>query len=271
MSNDDWLPFAPLDPQEHEKPERPANPNRVPMILGAVAGVLLVAVIVVVSVYLLRATEPTTAAPPAPTTSQAAPQPAPSPSQDPEPSEPVAEEPPAAASTIEVNGSGFTVKTADGTVDHKWADDSGPVIAALTKAFGTAPKEEFVNGDAENWAYDIYVWPGFRLYDVFLGDGGRSRGEVPAPTWIALTSGLPQDVQVANEFGVAVGDSLDQARNKGPFDEFTLTNGRVRLTYGEGRGKFYSNGSREFSAFVESDESGQKVASITYTFRARGQ
>lgn len=271
MSNDDWLPFAPLDPQEHREPERRENPNRVPMILGAVAGVLLVAVIVVVSVYLVRATEPTTAAPAPGQSSQSAPQPAPSTPQDPQPSETPAPEPPAAASTIALNGSGFTVKTADGTFTHTWADDSGPAIAALTKAFGTAPKEDFVNGDAENWAYDIYVWPGFRLYDVFLGDGGRSRSEVPAPTWVTVTSGLPQSVQVTNEFGVAVGDTLDQARSKGPFDEFALTNGHVRLTFGEGRGTFYSNGKREFSAFVESDDATQKVASITYTFRARGQ
>lgn len=271
MSNDDWLPFAPLDPQEHQKPPRPENPNRVPMILGAVAGVLLVAVIVVVSVYLLRATEPTTAAPAPTQSSQAPPQPTPSTPQEPEQSEPAEEEPPAAASTVVMNGAGFTVKTADGEVSHKWADDAAPAIAALTKAFGTAPKEDFVNGDAENWAYDIYVWPGFRLYDVFLGDGGRSRSEVPAPTWVTVSSGVPQDVQITNEFGVAVGDSLDQARSKGPFDEFALPNGHVRLTFGEGRGTFYSNGKREFSAFVDSDESAQKVASITYTFRARGQ
>ena len=271
MSNDDWLPFAPLDPQEHREPERPENPNRVPMILGAIAGVLLVAVIVVVSAYLLRATEPTTAAPPA-ASSPAAPQPAPStPQEQPQPSETPTPEPPAAASTIALNGSGFTITSEDGEFTHRWADDAAPAIAALTEAFGTAPEEDFVNGDAENWAYDIYVWPGFRLYEVFLGDGGRSRSEVPAPTWVTVGAGLPADVQVTNEFGVAVGDTIDQARSKGPFDEFALTNGRLRLTYGEGRGTFYNNGERVFSAFVESDESAQKVATITYTFRARGQ
>jgi hypothetical protein len=270
MSNDDWLPFAPLDPQEHREPEKPRNPNRGPMILGAIAGVLLVAVIVVVSVYLLRVTEPTTAAPAPAQTTDAAPQPTATTPTEEQPTEPVEEEAPA-ASTIAMNGSGFTVTTEDGEVTHRWADDAAPVIAALTEAFGAAPQEDFVNGDAENWAYDIYVWPGFRLYDVFLGDGGRSRSEVPAPTWATVSSGLPDDVQITNEFGVAVGDTIDQARSKGPFDEFALTNGHLRLTYGEGRGTFYSDGGRVFSAFVESDGSAQRVESITYTFRARGQ
>lgn len=270
MSNDDWLPFAPLDPQEHREPERPENPNRVPMILGAIAGVLLVAVIVVVSAYLLRATEPTTAAPPA-ASSPAAPQPAPStPQEQPQPSETPTPEPPAAASTIALNGSGFTITSEDGEFTHRWADDAAPAIAALTEAFGTAPEEDFVNGDAENWAYDIYVWEGFRLYDVFLGDGGRSRDEVPAPTYVAVT-GSPAEVGIVDEFGVAVGDSIDAVRDLGPIDEVELSGGGVRLVLGNNRGTFYNDGKRAFNAFVESDAAGQTVASITYTFRARGQ
>ncbi|MCK6079665.1 hypothetical protein KZX37_03400 [Microbacterium sp. EYE_5] len=270
-NNDDWLPFAPLDPQEHVEPEKkPRNPNRTPMILGAVAGVMLIAAIVVVSVYLLRVTAPTTAGPAASESAEADPAPQPStPQQQPQPSATPTEEAPSTA--IALNGSGFTLTTADGEFTHRWADDPAPAIEALTEAFGTAPEEDFVNGDAENWAYDIYVWKGFRFYDVFLGDGGRSRSEVPAPTYVAVTAGLPADVRVTNEFGITVGQSLDDARAKNPVDEVALTNGRVRLAFGDGRGTFYNDGNRVFSAFVESDESAQEVASVTYVFRARGQ
>lgn len=269
MSNDDWLPFAPLDPQEHEEEEKTRNPNRVPMILGAVAGVLLVAVIVVVSVYLLRVTAPTASEPAPPPAESSEPAPPPPSTSQPTPTPTPTEE--ASTTAIALSGSGFTVTTEEGEFTHRWADDPAPAIEALTEAFGAAPAEDFVNGDAENWAYDIYVWKGFRFYDVFLGDGGRSRSEVPAPTYVSVTPGMPDDVEITNEFGVRVGDSIDQARSKGPFDEFALTSGRLRLIFGEGRGTFYNDGERVFSAFVESDESAQRVATITYTFRARGQ
>jgi hypothetical protein len=238
--------------------------NRTPLILGIVAGVLTVAVIIAL-VLLVTRPSGDTAAPPAPGQSEPE-QPAP---QQPAPEE---TEAPAPEAQIAVNGLGLTITLADGTeLTHAWADDSAPVIEALTELFGEAPTEDFQNGDAENWAYDIYVWEGFRLYDVFLGDGGRSRDEVPAPTYVAITGTGPAEVGIVDEFGVVVGDSMDKVRGLDPTDEVDLSDGRVRIVLGNGRGTFYNDGKRAFNAFVESDGSAQTVASITYTFRARGQ
>ncbi len=239
--------------------------NRTPIVLGLVAGLLLVGVIIAFVLLFTRQTgDPEPAPDEAP--GQSAPQ------------EPTTEEQPAPEETeaapdaeVAVNGVGFTITQADGTeFSHRWADPAAPAIEALSELFGSAPTEDFQNGDAENWAYDIYVWEGFRLYDVFLGDGGRSRDEVPAPTYVAVT-GSPAEVGIVDEFGVAVGDSIDAVRDLGPIDEVGLSGGGVRLVLGNNRGTFYSDGKRAFNAFVESDAAGQTVASITYTFRARGQ
>jgi hypothetical protein len=245
--------------------EPQGGPSRTPLILGIVAGVLTVAVIIALVLLVTRPSGDTTA-PPAPGQSEPEQQPAP---QQPAPDE---SEAPATTGQVAVDGLGLTITQTDGTeLTHAWADDSAPAIEALTELFGEAPTEDFQNGDAENWAYDIYVWDGFRLYDVFLGDGGRSRDEVPAPTYVAITGNAPTEVGIVDEFGVLVGDSMDKVRGLDPTDEVELSDGRVRIVLGNGRGTFYNDGKRAFNAFVESDASAQTVASITYTFRARGQ
>jgi hypothetical protein len=249
--------------------DEPQGPNRTPLILGIIAGVLAVAVIIALVLLVTRPSGDQTTAPPAPEQSEPV---------DPEPQPPApdesAEQPEEVPTTaqVAVNGLGLTITQADGTeFTHAWADDPAAAIEALTELFGEAPAEDFQNGDAENWAYDIYVWDGFRFYDVFLGGGGRSRDEVPAPTYVAITGTTPAEVGIVDEFGVAVGDSMDEARAQDPTDEVDLSDGRVRLAFGNNRGTFYTDGKRAFSAFVESDASTQTVASITYTFRARGQ
>lgn len=240
--------------------------RRTPLILGIIAGVLAVAVVIA---FVLLLTRPSGAQPAAedPPPGQSAP-------QEPAEEQPTPEETEEAAppSELALNGLGLTITQADGTeVTHAWADDPDAAIAALTELFGTEPTEDFQNGDAENWAYDIYIWDGFRFYDVFLGDGGRSRSEVPAPTFVSITGPTPGEVGIVDEFGVSVGDTMDEVRALDPTDEVKLSDGRVRLALGKGRGSFYSDGRRAFNAFVESDAAGTTVASITYTFRARGQ
>lgn len=252
-----------------DEPQDGSGPNRTPLILGIIAGVLTVAVIIALVLLVTRPSGDGTTAPPAPEQSETA---QPEPAQPaPDESDEQPEEAPATAK-VAVNGLGITITQADGTeFTHAWADEAAPAIEALTELFGAAPAEDFQNGDAENWAYDIYVWDGFRFYDVFLGGGGRSRDEVPAPTYVAITGTAPAEVGIVDEFGVAVGDSMEEARAQDPTDEVELSDGRVRLAFGNNRGTFYTDGKRAFSAFVESDASAQTVASITYTFRARGQ
>ncbi|MFS0866100.1 hypothetical protein AB3M83_02040 [Microbacterium sp. 179-B 1A2 NHS] len=244
------------------------RPDRTPIVLGVIAAVLLVAVIVAVSILFSRQSA-NDAPPPAPASSEAPPATGPSDDESAAPEEPEEVEP---SAMIALNGRGFTLVQADGTeFSHTWADDPQAAIDALTELFGEEPTEDFQNGDAENWAYNIYVWDGLRFYDVFLGDGGRSRGEVPAPTYVTVTGGAPSTVGMGNEFGVAIGDPIDRVRALDPVDEVELSGGGVRLVLGEGRGTFYNDGERTFSAFVQSDAAGDEVATITYTFRARGQ
>ena len=238
-----------------------ATDRRLPMILGAIAGVLLIAVIIALTVYLQR---PTGAAPAAsPTTAPssdtaAAPTPTPSATETAE-----------AASRLELSGTGFTLRTEDGTeFTHVWADEAAPAVAALTDFFGTAPEEDFVNGDSERWAYDVYVWDGFRFYDVFLSPGSKPRDQIPAPTYAAITGAAGDDVELVDEFGITVGDTLDTVRALGPISETTSPEGAVRLIFGADRGTFYTDGAREFRAFVDADPSGSEVAAITYSFSA---
>lgn len=249
-------------------PDTGERRDRTPLVLGVIAGVLLIAVVIAGSILFSRNTAGP-AAPSTPVSTEAPPAAEPSDEESPTPEEPEEVEP---SAMVSINGSGFTLVQADGTeFTHQWADDPQPAIAQLTELFGEAPTEDFQNGDAENWAYDIYIWDGLRFYDVFLGDGGRSRGEVPAPTYVTVTGGAPDTVAMGNEFGVAIGDPIDKVRGLDPVDEVQLSGGGVRLVLGSGRGTFYSDGKRTFSAFVQSDAAGDAVATITYTFRARGQ
>ena len=234
--------------------------RRLPIILGVIAGALLIAVIIALAVYLQRPSGAAPAADPS-TPSASAPAPAPTPTETETPAE--------AASRIEVSGGGFTIRTADGTeFTHTWADEAAPAVAALTELFGTAPEEDFVNGDSERWAYDVYVWDGFRFYDVFLSPGSKPRDQIPAPTYAAITGVSDEDVELVDEFGIAVGDPIEDARALGPISETTSPDGAVRLIFGADRGTFYTDGERDFRAFVDADPSGSEVASITFSFSA---
>ena len=283
--NDPFADFEPYEPPpkpergKREKPEKaPREPKPKPMadwpderpdrsdggdrrtlaILAGIAGALVVAVVVVLVIYLTQQSqrqEP--AADPVPTApaTQAVPQQSGAP-QAPSAS-PTAE---AATAGIGVNADGFTITDDAGTTvfTHAWADDAAPAVAALTELFGAAPTEDFQNGDAENYAYNIYVWEGFRLYDVFLSAGNRPRAEVPAPTFVSFDSDI--DVPVTDEFGIDLDMSADEIAALGP------DSGQGgSFVFGSDRNTFYQDGVRRFGAAVTVE--GSRV-SVTYTFRA---
>ena len=243
--------------------------RRTLIILGSVAGALLIAVVVVLSVYLVQSTRSASPAPEPPA--------APATTAPPTSSAPVAPTPTATPTPdaegplIDVTGTGFTIANAEDevTFTHEWAGDAAPAIAALTEVFGAAPSEDFQNGDAENYAYNIYVWEGFRLYDVSLGEGNRPRAEVPAPTYVSFDTDIDDPVRVEDEFGVSLGMPIAEARALGPVSESALPDGGVRLVFGADRGSFYNDGARNFSAYVDSDAAGQSVQAITFGFRVR--
>lgn len=244
---------------------RPAEPSdgggggdrRLLVILSSIAGLLVVAVVVVFAIYLTQQSqrqEP--AADPVPTAP--ATQSIPQPSATPQPSE--SPSAPAATSGVAVTADGFTISDASGSTvfTHAWADDAAPAVAALTELFGAAPTEDFQNGDAENYAYRIYAWEGFRLYDVYLNESNRPRSEVPAPTFISYDSDI--DVPVTDDFGVGLDMSADEVAALGP------DSGQGgSFVFGSDRNTFYQDGQRRFGAAVTVE--GSKVT-VTYTFRA---
>lgn len=232
-------------------------PNRSTVVLSAIAGVLLVAVVVVLTIYLLR---------PSGTTASEAPESPSAPagsssSSEPEPAE--TEAAPSQSAGIAVSATGFTITGADGdTFTHEWADDAQPAVEALTALFGAEPTEDFQNGDAENWAYDIHVWPGFRLYDVRLS-GDRDRSEVPAPTYVSYGPGVP--VTVSDDFGIEVGMSVDELDALGP-DDVIADGGTAAYLFGEDRATFYQDGARTFGAVVSLDTTDSASFRVTHTY-----
>ncbi|MGZ0066827.1 hypothetical protein [Microbacterium arborescens] len=248
-------PLAPR-PAERSDDDGGGGDRRLLVILSSIAGLLVVAVVVVFAIYLSQQSqrqEP--AADPVPTApatqsipqSSATPQPSESPSA-------------AATSGVAVTADGFTIRDASGSTvfTHAWADDAAPAVAALTELFGAAPTEDFQNGDAENYAYKIYSWEGFRLYDVYLSESNRPRAEVPAPTFISYDSDI--DVPVTDDFGVELDMSADEVAALGP------DSGQGgSFVFGSDRNTFYQDGQRRFGAAVTVE--GSKVT-VTYTFRA---
>ena len=101
--------------------------NRTPIVLGLVAGLLLVGVIIAFVLLFTRQTgDPEPAPDEAP--GQSAPQ-EPSTEEQPAPEETEA----APDAEVAVNGVGFTITQADGTeFAHRWADTAAPAIEALT-------------------------------------------------------------------------------------------------------------------------------------------
>lgn len=232
----------------------PERRDRTPLILGIVAGVLAIAVIVALALYFTRPTTPA-----ANGSSPSADPPASSQTD----SEPEESDPATSEAGIAVASTGFTITGADGeTFAHEWADDAQPAIDALTELFGAAPTEEFQNGDAENWAYEIYDWEGFRLYDVYLDGSDRERSEVPAPTYVAYGTGVPVDV--ADDFGIELGMTLDELDALGP-DDAIADGGTAAYLFGQDRATFYQDGARTFGAIVTLDGQADSFW-VTYTY-----
>jgi len=232
--------------------QTPEQRDRTPLVLGIIAGVLAVAVVIVLALYFLRPSTPaSTASTPTPAAPGAT-QTDPAPDQG---------EPSASAAGIAVTATGFTITGEDGeSFTHEWADEAQPAIDALTALFGTEPTEDFQNGDAENWAYDVYEWEGFRFFDVFLEGSDRKRSEVPAPTYVSFGTGVP--VTVTDDFGIEIGMSADELDALNP-DDAVADGGTATYLFVEDRATFYNDGVRAFGAIVAHDA---ESLWVTYTY-----
>lgn len=227
------------------------------IVLASIAGVLLIAVVIALVAYLQRSV-PTAA--PAPSSTQA---PAPEPETTSAAPTPTATTPAPAEKTIAMTTTGFAVSGPDVDYEHTWGDPADAALAALTELFGAAPEEDFVNGDNEHWAYDIYVWDGFRFYDVFLSEGARPRDQIPAPTYAAFTAGGDETIEFETALGLSVGDSAEDVLALDPAAEVALPDGGTRYVFGP-PSTFYQDGARDFRAYVVTNADGA-VTSITYS------
>ncbi|RLK52274.1 hypothetical protein [Microbacterium telephonicum] len=232
--------------------------NRLPIILGAVAGVLVIAVVIALAILLTRgsgapASNATTPASDAGTTG-------PSPTS----TTPSADPAHPAATRVALASDGFSILTADGEegFTHAWGDEAAPAIAALTDAFGAAPTEGFQNGDAQHYAYTLYEWAGFTFADVSLGAGNKPRTEVPDPTWVAYTENTVGDVAIHPEFGLAIG--LTAAEVDALHPDSSVPGPPPAYLFGTDRNTFYQDGVRAFPVTATAD--GGEVSTITYRF-----
>ncbi|MCT9819383.1 hypothetical protein N3K63_03680 [Microbacterium sp. W1N] len=235
--------------------------NRVPIILGSVAAVLLVAVIVALTILLTRGSGT-----PASSTQTDAAAPAPAPSA----STPAADPAHPAAARIVLAADGFSIVDAEGeqTFRHGWGDEGAPAIAALTDAFGAPPTEGFQNGDAQHYAYTLYDWEGFRFADVSLSAGNKPREKVPDPTWVSYTANTVAGVEVGAEFGLAIGLTADEVEALHP--DATTAGPPAAYRFGTDRSTFYQDGVRSYTVTATADAGGE-VAEIAYRFDTGGQ
>jgi hypothetical protein len=237
-------------------PETSPRRDRTPLVLGIIAGILAVAVGVTLTIALTRGGGPDAA--PATPPAQTVP-------HDDMPAPETSESSPSAAG-IDVTATGFTITGEDGgTFTHEWADEAQPAIDELTALFGAEPTEDFQNGDAENWAYDVYAWEGFRFYDVFLEGSDRQRSEVPAPTYVAYGTGVP--VAVSDDFGIEIGMTPDELDALGP-DDAIADGGTAAYLFGKDRATFYKDGARTFGAIVTQDADAESFW-VTYTYATK--
>ncbi|MFT3797820.1 hypothetical protein [Microbacterium sp.] len=249
-------PKPPKPPRAARAPRAPGGSGRNPtVILGIIAGVLALAVAVVLVIALTRTPDTTggdqsdPVVVPAPATSSA--------TAVPSPSETAAE------ATITFSASGFTLRGSDGdTFTHAWADDAAPAIAALTAAFGAEPTTEVEAGNTDLYAYTCAHWDGFRFCDVLLGEGNKPREEVDAPTYAAFSANEVDGVQIEAEFGLRIGQTLAEVRALGPDDELSIT--PAEFLFGNDRNTFYVDGARTYGVRVETD--GAKVTEIVYRY-----
>jgi hypothetical protein len=229
--------------------------RRTVIVLASIAGVLLVAVVIALTMLLQRTSAPSTGtpppAPPAPATSSESPAP---------------EEQPAAG--VRLDADGLTITDADGAeiLVHAWGDEAAPAVAALTDAFGSAPTEGFEEGDADHYAYRLYEWEGFVFADVALGEGNRPREEVDAPTYGSFSAGTVGDVEIEAEIDLAIGQRVADVRAAGPDRE--SADAPPVFFFGEDRSTFYADGVRQYGVRVETD--GSAVTSITYRYLPAG-
>ncbi len=236
--------------------------NRTPIILGIIAGVLLVAVVITLSIYLMRGATPTGAdqTPASPTEGEA---PAPPPPAQTTPSAPEPSEPATDPTGVVLSATGFTLSDDAGAevFTFGWADDIAPAVEALTEAFGAAPTERAEAGNGSTYPdYTVYQWSGFALYDMVATDD-LPRDEYTQPSYLRYTANTVGDVAITAEFDLSIGAPVDELE---PADEWERGDG-TRIVFEPDRSGF-ADGTPSYAALADTD--GEAVTAILYYYYA---
>ncbi len=235
--------------------------DRTPIVLGAIAGVLAVAVAITLTIALTR---PGAETPPASTPDSSTPAaPASGSTDDTDESPEPAETPATEAAGVALSSTGITIRddAGESLYTYGWGDDAAAAVAALSDAFGAQPAERTEAGNGTTYPdYTVYQWPGFALYDMVPIEGGKSRGEYSQPSYLRYTANTVGDVAITTEGGIQIGATVDAVRALGPDDEQERGSG-IRFVFGESS---FAGGVPTYSTVVDTD--GSAVTAILYFY-----
>ncbi len=258
-------PKPPKPPRESGGQGDGEGGSRTPLILGIVAGVLLVAVVVTLGFALTRGSS--TASPadtPSSDASTAAPtaQPSPSPSASSDAvGVPVA---------LKFGGTGFTLvdKNAKTVFSYEWRDKAADAVTELTAAFGAAPTQRVEPGDGSSYPdYTVYQWEGFLLYDMVDGTGGAQRATFTQPSYATFSRNEVGPISMTAEHGLKIGSPVTAVRAAGPSQEVPRGNvGSIRFIFDQSRSS--AGPPVQYSMIADTD--GSTVTAVLYYFAAGG-
>lgn len=255
-------PRPPKPPKPAKEPREPRGPrepgSRTPLILGIVAGVLLVAVVVTLAIALTRPSDETPAQTTAPSATAPPAQPSPSATTAPdETGEPAA---------LNFSGTGFALVDDDGdpVFTFGWRDEVAEAVTALTDAFGAAPTQRVEPGDGSHYPdYTVYQWDGFMLFDMVPTAGGTPRADYTQPTYALFSRNEIGGITLTAEHGLAIGSTIADVRAAGPNAEIPRGNvGAIRFVFDQDRSS--TADPLQYSMFADTD--GTAVTAILYYF-----
>ncbi|MDD7928409.1 hypothetical protein [Microbacterium thalli] len=248
-----------------------ATSRRPLIILGIVAGVLLIAALVVF-LLMQRGVQPTAAPSSLSPTASASATPTATPTPAPTPTSTPTDVQPQAAEVV-MAATGFTIVADDGStlLEFRWRDEVEPAVAALAAAFGEEPELGVHPGDGSHFPdYTMYDWAGFTLYDMIVADERVPRDSFGIPSWASLRANEVSGVALRPEFGLAIGMDVDSVRATGPEQESDLREHGDGLHFAFDIGRtspWPEEGSTEdytYSVFANTDEAATEVTEITY-------
>lgn len=236
------------------------------------AGVVAVAVVVAI-VWMMNRMPGPAAAEPAPTSSSPATSapasegPSPAPSETPSPSAD------ASVRQITLTAEGFDAVDRGGNpvFSFAWSDEPETAVAALSEAFGSEPTKGLQDGDGSHFPdYTLWQWSGFELGTMVETPDGKTRTEYDAPAFATFTANAVGDVEIVAEFGLRIGDPLDEARAAGPHEEFPspFTDGQ-RLILEQDRSVTTDPPTTPRVSIIIDGDKADRISSIAYQFASK--